>query len=279
MKKLLNHYNNILFIGTGGGNDIFSSLYIADKMRGQLKYSISGVLSPAATHYFNNNIEQCVNVLDNSVERYLGNKKISFIDDMILDIIDKYQYHPTKVFELSLKYGLKELGIQFNNTIRNENFDCICFVDMGGDILGRKEDNTLLSPLMDFTCLYLSKYVDVDCFLIEFGLGTDGELRDNSINNIMDELLTKNLIIDKIRNSIDDSLIRFNNVFEDVSKVRVGYATYLTLKLLLDSNFDRNIKFRSSYKFNDDNWKYEFNSIISNKYVNDIFLIDIKKIS
>ena len=278
MKNKLNEYNNILFIGTGGGNDIFSSLYIADKMRGFSSYSIAGMLSPAATHYFNGYIEKSVNVLDGIVERYLGDKKISFIDSMILDIIDKYKYYPNKVFELSLKYGLNNLIRDFNNLIDVENFDCICFVDMGGDILGRKSDYTLLSPLMDFTCLYLSKYIKIDCLLIEFGLGTDGELRDYSIDNIMSELNSNQMIIDSMTNVIDDSLIRFNNAFEEISKVRLGYATYLTLKLLLNPNFDRNIKFRSSYKFNDNDWKYNFISPINGKYINEIFLIDIKKL-
>lgn len=278
MKKILDKYSNILFLGTGGGNDIFSSLYIADKMRGELKYSIAGMLSPAGTHYFNNKVEQCINELNTNVERYLGETKITFIDNMILELIDRYKYHPTKVFELSLKYGLTELDIQFNKLIQNEKFDCICFVDMGGDILGRKEDNTLLSPLLDFTCLYLSKNIKVDCMLIEFGLGTDGELRDGSINNIIDELQSNNLIIDKMKNSIDDSIIKFKNVFDDVSKVRLGYATYLTLSQIFNPEFNRDIQFKSSYQFDGNKWRYEFNSIISDKYVNEIFLIDIKKL-
>ena len=83
-------YKKALVIGTGGGNDIVSTLLPAQylQIRG-IQTDIAGILSPAAVHEFNGNLENVVNVIEGNIKRTIlapEEFSISFIDSSVIFI-------------------------------------------------------------------------------------------------------------------------------------------------------------------------------------------------
>lgn len=75
--------------------------------------------------------------------------------------------------------------------------------------------------MMDWTMLRVLSDLDIDSILLEFGLGTDGELRPSSIDDIIDELRQSDVILDtNIIDKTSPNMVLFKNVFDKISSVR-----------------------------------------------------------
>ena len=225
MKNLenLSKYNRALVVGTGGGNDIVSATLISDYLSKQgIICDVAGILSPGAIHEFGSEYEKPVNLIEGEIKRYINSKEkreISFIDSDLPELAKSLEYPVNRFYEFSTKYGTKELLDSVNNLIEENNYDLFLGVDVGGDILSEfNKDKNILSPLMDFTTLHLLGKVNVDSYLVQFGLGTDGELRKERIGEILSELNQKNLILGEASIGNEDSEIaRFRELFSDIS--------------------------------------------------------------
>jgi len=137
--KEMSQYRKALVFGTGGGNDIVSAilpaLYLQDY---GIKTDIGGILSPAAVHTFNGGIERVVNRLEGDIRRYIPAKEpvpLSFLDSMLpkfgpaLNIANFYDF--------SVRYGTSALADGLGTLIKENSYDLVVAVDVGGDILAR----------------------------------------------------------------------------------------------------------------------------------------------
>jgi len=268
-------YKKAFVFGTGGGNDIVSAIIPALHLQKYgIKTDIGGVLSPAAKHIFNGSPEKVINpILDAKrfIETSDGLKEISFIDNYIPNatkgIID------ADFYDISIRFGTKSLVSEFNKFIEDNGYDLVVAVDVGGDILGDESDPHLLSPMMDFTSLYLLRNLKVDNYLIEFGVGTDGELRPGRIEDILyNDLVNHILKISDIRID-DDEVIKFKQVFDNIKHIRTGHTNVMLLKTLQTSD-DIITEYRHRTIIDEKKWHHKFMVILKNEYHGKVWLFD-----
>lgn len=282
--KNMKKYSNAFVFGTGGGNDIVSAVLVALYLQKQgVKTDVGGVLSPAAIHTFEGNLEKAVNNIQGEVKRFIPSKnniEISFVDSHLPGFVNQSKVNIEDFYDFSIRYGTNKLVENVNELVKDKNYDLVVAVDVGGDILARgKKDNTLLSPVMDFTSLYLLKHLNVDSLLIEFGLGTDGELRSPGMQEILNELRDKQLLLHEsyIQNS-DPEVKVFEEIFEKVGKIRRGHTAVMTLETLKKINSQEDIV--SLYRFRSQiakkKWFSPYEVVLPHEYFGKVFFIDGK---
>jgi len=274
-------YKKAFVFGTGGGNDILSAIIPALQLQSLgLQVDIGGVLSPAATHTFNGHREKVINKIDNVV-RYIekkdGYKKIISLIDTHIPNATKTILGQSEFFDISIRFGTDKLVKEFNEFVKEKGYDLVVAVDVGGDILGTIEDPTLLSPMMDFTSLYLLRHLEVDNYLVEFGIGTDGELRPSRIDAILNELKDETIKTSTL--SIDDfEIVEFEKVFNSIKHIRSGHTNTMLLETL---RTDEDIITEYKYRIQIDNkkWLQKFMIQLKKKYHGKVWLFDGKAVS
>ncbi len=283
---IIKGYKKALVFGTGGGNDIVSAILPALHLDNKgLEVDIAGILSPAAVHTFDGIFEKPVNLINDSVKRYIftpGYKEISFLDESLPDIIEQENIAINDFYEFSLRYGTFELLRSVDYLIKDKDYDLLVAVDVGGDILARgAQDDTLLSPVMDFSSLYLLGNLDVDSLLIEFGLGTDGELRPQGMDAIIQELIDENLLLSESNISLEDEEIKtFYKINEKIGQVRTGHTATMTFKTLEENQKPDKEDIVSDYRFRSQvgkkRWFTPYEVTLPAKYFGRSYLIDAK---
>lgn len=176
---------NVLFVGTGGGNDVFSTTLAMDALwRSGWRWqecAIAGVLSPFHAHSSQGSVWFPGATITmpgdtRSLIRKRDARQIGFVDEAVSRMVAEERPHGcTLVYGLSLRNGTKGLTESFRTLAKR--YDYIVLVDLGGDIFyGGAEDRHVLSPMFD--SMVLRAFVDsgVAGCLIEAGPGTDGEL-------------------------------------------------------------------------------------------------------
>ncbi|MBU2637955.1 MAG: DUF1152 domain-containing protein [Nanoarchaeota archaeon] len=280
-------YKKAFVFGTGGGNDITSAVLAAMYLqRHGIQTDIGGMLSPAAMHTFNEMPEQAVNRIEKDIKRRIPSKKsvaISFFDSRLPGFVADEGIEIGNFYELSIRFGTATLTDAVNRLIEENSYDLVVGVDMGGDILARgKKDPTLLSPALDFTSLYLLRRVNADALLVEFGLGTDGELRPGGIDEIIAELCDKRLILEgsDIKKS-DPEVVKFRRLFDKVKKIRAGHATAMTLQTLDTKTPKKDITtiYRFLSRIGKRKWETFFPIILPHKYFGKAFTIDSRELA
>lgn len=276
-------YRKPLVIGTGGGNDIVSAtLVLADLHHAGIKADLAGLCSPAAMHSYAGRQEQEVNIVCGETKRWLPAKKsipLSFIDAAVPALLEA-QGIDAVIYNLSCRYGTKRLAQGLDHLIKQNGYDGVIAVDVGGDILARgAQDPTILSPLMDFTTLYVVGQLDVPSTLVEFGLQTDGELRTQGCREILDELRANGAL--KETASLDSSSRAFSvfrNIYDGVKSIRHGHTAAMTLQTL-ESSEDIRTEYRSSKRIIDKTWEYSFPITLEQQYFGKAFVIDLKMLA
>lgn len=176
--------NRVLFIGTGGGNDIFSTLLAKfslweDGWRWK-ECDIAGVLSPFHRHTCVETGVTGVYKISPTDERFVPRKdkevKIGFVDAAVAKMVAaEKSLGVGNVYGLSLVGGSVGLAETFKELAKKYNY--VVLVDVGGDIFYRGAvDTHILSPMFD--AIVLKAFVDshVPGILFEAGPGTDGEM-------------------------------------------------------------------------------------------------------
>ncbi len=284
--KRIDNYTKALVIGTGGGNDIVSTLIPAQHLQKQgIKTDIAGILSPAATHRYNNNLEQVVNVVGENVTRTIPSPnecEISFVDALLPNILQKSNLEIDTIYNFSTRFGTSRLVEKVSELISRKGYDLVVAVDVGGDILARgTDDKHLLSPLMDFTSLYLIGQISTDVLLLEFGLGTDGELRPLGMKQILNDLRHDDLMLyESSISAKDNEVVLFREVFNEVKKTRAGNTAVMTLETL-DAKFTEDIttQYTIRSQINKQKWHTPFEVVLPHRYTGKTYLIDGKKLA
>lgn len=279
--KCIDKYKRALVIGTGGGNDIVSTLIPVQHLQKKgIKTDIAGILSPAAIHIFNGKIEDVINRIDGHVERVIPASQeisISFVDGLLPEFVKCEGLEIPNFYDFSTRYGTSKLVEEVNKLIAQNSYDLVVAVDVGGDILARgNQDSTLLSPMMDFASLHLLSQLETDVLLVEFGLGTDGELRPRGMEEILNELRDDKLMLYESTISADDlEVARFRNIFDKVRTIRAGHTAVMTLQTL-DAELEKDIivEYRFRSQIGKRKWHTPFEVILSHQHAGRTYLID-----
>ncbi len=284
MISLPKKYEKALILGTGGGNDIVSTILPALHLaKNNIQVDIAGMLSPGAVHFFNREQEKVVNNLEGSVGRFISSKEliqISFVDSELVNYARFLQLPINNFYNFSTKWGTSELVSEVQNLVKENGYDLVLGVDVGGDILSRgKEDPRIFSPMMDFASLLLLKNLDVDTYLLEFGLGTDGELETKAVGDILEELRKKQLILSEERIGQGKELEIFKDVYSKISVERKGNTIPLTLKSLEHSGSDLVVDHSYTKTIGEKKWTVNNKLTLLEETLGKVYLINVKELA
>ncbi|MDP3026910.1 MAG: DUF1152 domain-containing protein [Nanoarchaeota archaeon] len=273
-------YKKPLVIGMGGGNDIVSAtLVLSDLINSGKKPDLAGICSPGAWHVYDRKEEKPVNILTSQTKRYRPSKNpvdLSFIDAKLPEFL-KEQDISSKVYNLSLRYGTSSLISGLQELIKEREYDGLIAVDIGGDVLARgPKDPTILSPLMDFTIMYVLSQIETPSTLVVFGLQTDGELRPKGCEEILQELKNSGLLKDTVTIKDSDKAIKtFEKVYRKIENIRHGHTAEMTFKTL-KATADIHADYKRTIRILDRKWHQDFPITLEAKYFGKAFVIDLK---
>ena len=287
MFETLRKHKRALVFGAGGGNDIVSAVLIAMYLQREgIKTDVGGMLSPAAVHYFQGNIEDVVNENKGDAIREIPAKepvRITFIDGFVPGMVADAGVEIERFYGFSTRFGIRALEYGIKELVEKNKYDLVVAVDVGGDILARgKEDSTLLSPMMDFSSLYILGTLYTDSLLVEFGLGTDGELRPPGMRDILDELIAKKLLLSEARIHKDDLEVeKFRVIYDKVKKIRRGNTAVMTLQTLDTPTPDKDIvsEYRFRSRIGNKKWYAPYTVVLPSEYFGKVFVIDGRKLA
>jgi hypothetical protein len=187
-------------IGAGSGRDIASTVLLTEGIRKQGKVDLAGFLTPWALHRFNGELEKPINKPTKS-EKFIPMKEESLDSyfEPLLPILNReLDLGIDDFFLFSLQYGTETLKRELRKLIAQKQYDLIMAVDVGGDILAGKRDLVDVStPIVDLTCLeILSDIQTNEKILAVMAPGSDGEIPLERLEEILQELQEKNLVLD-----------------------------------------------------------------------------------
>ncbi|MEI6378584.1 MAG: DUF1152 domain-containing protein [Candidatus Falkowbacteria bacterium] len=276
-------YKKVLFIGTGGGNDIFSTILAALSLQRTMAWdscAIAGVLSPFHIHkpVQGTAYPGVVEILTDS-KRYIQNKnsskEISFIDAMVTSLtrLGTGQLTIEKVFGLSLKQGSQ--GIKQSLLALHQEYDYFVLVDVGGDILYRGEADThILSPMFD--AMVLRGFVDagVPGILFEAGPGTDGELDHDALYELLSQQAIQTIALES------EDIAWWRSYYKGyIAGIRPGRTVPLTIKAFYAGTALMLENFRVHNRLGEKKFYHNFNQTISASLCKNYYLLDPGKIN
>jgi hypothetical protein len=197
-------YSKALVIGAGSGRDIASCVLVTEKLRKLgIGFDLAGFLTPWALHMFDGELEKPVNELaDNRSKKFIASKEGVFLDSYFEPTLYKlnreFGLEVGHFYLFSLQYGTERLRSELEDLIRKNAYDVLVAVDIGGDILARKKDYPwLLTPIVDFSCLSIVAGLrsTIDTHLTVIAPGVDGEIPCQNLQEILDELEGKGLVL------------------------------------------------------------------------------------
>jgi len=181
-------YDKVLFVGTGGGNDVFSTTLAMLALR-EIGFewnscAVAGVLSPFHRHeglILTEDPNVAVVPESGSVRRIVPRLRDPIETGVVENAVaalaaTERDLRVEAVYGLMLHNGTAGLAESFRRL--KAKYGQIVLVDIGGDIFfrGRGRDPHVLSPMFDAMVLEAFCGANVPGVLFEAGPGTDGEI-------------------------------------------------------------------------------------------------------
>ncbi|RLB82934.1 MAG: hypothetical protein DRH17_04045 [Deltaproteobacteria bacterium] len=198
------NYSKVLVIGAGSGRDMASSVLVTEKLR-KLKIGVdlAGFLTPWALHTFDGELEKPVNELaDKKSRKFIASREgvslDSYFEPELARLNREFGLEIGAFYLFSLQYGTENLKDQLERLIKENSYDAIIALDVGGDILARKKDYSwLLTPIVDLSCLSIlaGLRLKIDRYLTVVAPGVDGEIPCQNLIELFDELKSKGLVL------------------------------------------------------------------------------------
>jgi hypothetical protein len=132
---------------------------------------------------------------------------------------------------------------------------------------------------MDLTSLYLLDKLEANSLLVEFGLGTDGELRPEGMEQILSELRDENLMLCESKITKNDNEVKkFKDIFDKVKHIRAGHTNVMTLETL-NANSDIETEYRFRSQIGKKIWQTSYDLILESKYFGRVYTINGKALA
>ncbi len=235
LKGIFGDISKALIVAIGGGGDIVgaSHLYNAfrrDGIRTYLaaipweRYVLDPIPGPLSLNDFNGNI-----ILRDRYGIILGETYAIHEGHIIVPQISrvwKILKIPIIVYDASGGYQSLIKGIV--DTIKHFDVDTIIGLDVGGDVLATGLEKELWSPLLDHLALSAIndavKITGIKGYIGVFGLGADGELDKETLEQYIAELMKKKGFKGAIALTIDDY-----NLLKNIVKSAHTEASFIPL--------------------------------------------------
>ncbi|MBI5733245.1 DUF1152 domain-containing protein [Candidatus Jorgensenbacteria bacterium] len=273
--------NRVFFLGTGGGNDVFSCTLAAIslwKLGWRWKEcAFAGVLSPFHRHDVIATDIAGAFITQPDSGRFINRKdkelKIGFVDAAVAALVrDSSAYNARSVYGLSLSRGttgLSETLKQLSNS-----FDYFVLVDIGGDCFyGGERDRHVLSPMFD--AMAIKAFIDsgVPGLLYEAGPGTDGELEPEAIEQSL--LIAEAESLPMLR----ESMIEWEGLYNKwISPVRQGRTVPVTIQAFNSPDEILTLTYRARAHLGATRLYSNFTHRIKTALCKNFYLIDPRKI-
>lgn len=278
----------ILFVGIGGGNDVFSGLLAAMSLwnigwRWRV-CDFAGVLSPFHAYsgmqeYFHIHHSGKHVVIGSDSQRFIRRKhsleKIGFVDATVSNMLqNSLMFRGSKVLGLSLEGGTVELAKTFRGLSNDYNY--IVLVDLGGDCFYRgAEDKHILSPMFD--AITLKAFIDSKArgILFEAGPGSDGEMEPD----VLEQLLTGPDLNAEICPLDSHIMDQWSKMYTDwIQPVRRGHTVPNTIAAFHSTEEIMTVKHQARAHIGTLKKFWQFDQRIKTSLCKKFYLIDPKKI-
>ncbi|MEA3249381.1 MAG: DUF1152 domain-containing protein [Patescibacteria group bacterium] len=270
-------FNRVLFVGIGGGNDIFSCVLAAASLK-RLGWewnecAFAGVVSPFHRITMRSTPMPGVSIITPESERFLIRhdmpRKIPFISASVSQMVkDEDVYGAVQTYGLSLKRGSVGLAESFRALAKV--WDRIVLVDIGGDVFYRgPEDMHVLSPMFD--SMVLRGFVDSGApgLLFEAGPGTDGELEPDAF---MEAVSSTDHTIRLLHADDVDAVEALYKQW--IEPVRPGRTVSMTIKAFRSSERELVERYRARAKLGVERWYEYFNQHLDADLNRRFYLVD-----
>ena len=276
-------FGRVLFLGIGGGNDIFSctlaasSLY-ADGWRWK-KCAFAGVLSPFHYHTVKPTGIGGLFLTQPSSERHLlrrqGARAIRFVDSAVSAFVASGKpFDCTGVYGISLMDG--SMGVAWTlKQLVPRLFDYVVLVDVGGDCFYRgSQDTHVLSPFFDATVLRGFIDARVRGVLFEAGPGTDGELEPEALASVLQSVQATS---NPLRESMIDQLDAWYRQW--VEPVRPGRTVSMTISAFRSPEHMLTVRYRARAHLGATRRYAYFDQRIDTELCRSYYVVDPSRIS
>lgn len=280
-------FNNVLFVGVGGGNDVYSCLLAMRCMQKQgwrwENCSFAGVQSPFHLHSTTDTEVPGFTKVSGGSTRHIVQKdserQIPFIDAVVARLVDKELYDVDGVYNLSLSQGTIGVSEIFRKLYADGcaygKFDFFVLVDVGGDCLYRgKEDWHILSPMFD--AITIRGFIDseVPGIMFEGGVGSDGEMDPSALKEAIAPLAAEEFTID------ESSIKCYAHHYEKhVASVRSGNTVRRTTEAYHAGTQSIHVPFDARNHLGIEKKYFRFTQEIDTALCRKFFLFDPRKIA
>ena len=185
---ILYEAKNVLVLAVGGGNDSVSTLLLQKQLQNSFGYQPEKVTVVAVLpdcldyHDLEPTVHPLLGIITGNTTRSVQGKIMTAFPERILSQNKKTipSLPIETVYGISMREGSVGVAQALIHLVRQENFDLIMAIDVGGDFIAVERNIEVLSPMMDGYMLYALKELEkvnttIPVIYSVFGLGTDGE--------------------------------------------------------------------------------------------------------
>jgi hypothetical protein len=230
--SVVDHVKDVLIFAGGGGGDALAALMVADTLGLNPKRVAFSTLvwertlfdpepGPRAPEDFA------------AIERF-GEHNYRITPDSRLTG-DRQTFVPRLAEAYGVSYYLMDVTrgpdrvrTQINELQQRLGFDTVLVVDVGGDILARGDEEMLRSPLADGLALAGTHDLDAEVRVVVTGLGLDGELSDEDVEDVQRDLIRGNADVETDLIT-PDTAARFAGAFQWLPSEVSGLTTAAAL--------------------------------------------------
>lgn len=277
-------FEKILFLGTGGGNDVFSATLAADALRGigwtWERAALGGVLSPFHEHHIEplgSGFGRVSPASRREAVRRGWRRDVGFVDASVARLIaeDATLQSVEGVFGFSLSEGADGLARSIREFAERQGYGQVVLVDVGGDIFyGGDRDTRVLSPMFDALTLRAFLDAGVPGVLLEAGPGTDGELAAESLRSSLEE---SRAVPYPLASSAVDA---FERRFEGwVAGARRGHTVPETIRAFRSPEPMVEIAHGARAHLGERRWKQPFAHAVSAELCRSFYLVDPARVA
>jgi len=222
-----------LIVGAGSGRDIASAVLLREIVLADCAaVDLAGFLTPWALHSFDGELEKPVNKDFKNPKKFVPLRQDlaldAFFEPILEECIRKYDLTIQNIYLFSLHYGTYTLFEEIEKLIKENSYDTIIVVDVGGDILAEAKDyQTILTPLVDFTCLELFSNLPAPLaiYLVVISPGICGEVRKERLKAMIAEFERMDFFVRRATyTSNSDAYLKFKNVNDEINLRTNSYS-------------------------------------------------------
>lgn len=228
----MDHVKDVLIFAGGGGGDALAALMIADTLGFDPRRVAFSTLvwertlfdpepGPRAPEDFAE-IERVGthNYRITPASRLSGDRQ-TFVPRLA-------EAYGVSYYLMDVTRGPRRVQTQIRELQRRLGFDTVLVVDVGGDILARGHEEMLRSPLADGLALAGTHDLDAEVRVVVTGLGLDGELSDDDVEDVRRDLIRGN---DDLQTDVitPDTAARFASAFRWLPSEVSGLTTAAAL--------------------------------------------------